>query len=108
MCIRDSKVYTALGMKRLRPLTEVPTKMTMAHVKRALANGQFKDLRCDADIHDLGPVPSNTGPRPVAPFLRQLVEAEQYTGWYVGYSAAVNRVTVNHHHFDRNSFELVI
>lgn len=104
------RVYTRTGMRRLKPLTSRPEKLTLAHVKRALANGQFRNLRCVHDVHDLGPgIPDELGPLDANRFLSRLVTAEGNSGWYAGYiGAGSNQVVVAQHHFNRNTFELAL
>lgn len=106
--IPGARTYSKLGMARLHRLPARPEKLTMAHVKRALANGQFKDLRCDKDSHDFGPFPEATGPLDIATFLPRVVEASPHSGWSCGYSSTTGRVYVWQHTFNCNSFELVI
>ncbi|MEY2411060.1 MAG: hypothetical protein QOF48_3730 [Verrucomicrobiota bacterium] len=87
------------------PLKSMPAKWTMAHVKRALLNGQHAQLQCNGVYSDdyafdsavnyrKGPIAS------VVEFVRRLVESP--SGWWCYQRGRA--VGVCCHHFDSNSF----
>jgi hypothetical protein len=46
------EVFTPFDLGRLKPLTEYPKKFTIAHLRRAIANGQFYGLKQDYYLTD--------------------------------------------------------
>lgn len=42
---QSHKVFTPFNLERMKPLTELPKKWTIAHLRRILANGQFTKLK---------------------------------------------------------------
>lgn len=107
--VPSSRVYSKLGMSRLEPLPAKPAKPTMEHVKRALANGQYRDLRGDSGVIGSPAPDSRVGALDVDEFLWKLVGLQDYAGWYVGFRKdEPYRVIVANGWLECNSFELVI
>lgn len=113
------QVFHAALLHRIKPLKAVPTRWNMGHVKQALANGQFRNLRCDAQYSDdfARDALNNyyAGPLEALPFLERLVTAgadsyitSSQCGWGTALDLATMTVCVNQHTFDRNSFTLVL
>lgn len=98
--------FSPFHLNRFKPLPAEPAKWTLAHMKRALANGQYEDLRCDGVYTDdyARDAERNyeVGPLKAMELLRNLIESS--SGWRT--YAANGRVHVNCHHFDLNSFRL--
>lgn len=113
------QVFHAPLVHRIKPLKAVPTNWTMAHVKQALANGQFRNLRCDAQYSDdyARDAMNNyyAGSLDAMEFLARLVTAGADShipsgrcGWRTALDPKTMMVYVNQHTFDRNSFTLVL
>ena len=114
-----TQVFHAPLVHRIKPLKALPTRWSMAHVKQALANGQFKSLRCVGRYSDDYARDAlnnySAGPLDSMAFLERLVTAgaESYItsgqcGWRTALDPATMTVHVNQHTFDRNSFTLVL
>lgn len=102
------RTYSPFALSRLKPLTEVPTKWTMSHVKRALANGQFVDLKCEGRYSDDYKYDSDSnfgrGVIQALPLLKDLIASP--SGWWTNLAPENLRVAVCCHSFDNNSFVL--
>ncbi|KWA84039.1 hypothetical protein WL29_21985 [Burkholderia ubonensis] len=116
---QGTQVFHAQLIHRIKPLKAVPARWTMAHVKQALANGQFRNLRCDAQYSDdYARDAMNSyyaGPLDTMVFLERLVTAGADShipsgrcGWGTALDPKTMTVYVNQHTFDRNSFTLVL
>lgn len=108
--LQGIKVFSPFALSRLKPLTEKPAKWTMNHVRRALANKQFANLRCDGRYtddyaHDAA-TNFSQGAFEALPFLKQLVERP--SGWRTSIYDNSDTVDVSCHTFDNNSFRLVL
>lgn len=103
------RTFSPFALRRLKPLTTVPKKWTMAHVYRALANNQVRNLKCNGYYTDdyAGDAADNyrQGVRNPLDFLRDLIT--QPGGWRC-YAASATSVHVCCHGFDNNEFEPVI
>ncbi len=110
--LRATSVYAVLALPRIPKLTAVPKKWTLADVKRALANGQFKELRCDGEYSDDYARDAmhnyHVGPRAAESILAPVMADGARSGWRTYLDAETMRVTINQHHFNRNSFTLVL
>jgi len=110
----DTKgVYTfsPFLLNRLKPLKEVPKKWAISHVKRLLANDQFKNLRTSQRLTDdyafdaaydfgRGALHRDT-------MLIELVENSR--GWWVsGAGKDGDELGINCHHFDYKKCELYL
>lgn len=49
---KSIRVFSPFNLSELKPLAAAPTKFTMAHVYRMLANNQFSGLRCTGHYTD--------------------------------------------------------
>lgn len=88
---RGVDTFSPFHFCRLKPITEIPKKWSIAHVLRLLANDQFYDLRTTS-----GDVP---GPCDRNELMRKLVESP--SGWWLnGGKADGEELGINCHHFD--------
>ena len=105
--LKGVEIYSPFHLNTLKPVTALPEKPTLSHVKKLLANGQFKNLQCNNKFTDdyAGDAACNFGRGKLNPltFLHKLVVSP--SGWRVRYEAETNLIHVNCHHFDYNSFE---
>lgn len=117
--IPGSQVFHERFVNRIPRLKAVPERWTLMHVKQALANGQFKDLRCDSQYSDdyARDVLNDyyAGALEASAFLARLVSAGSDSGisagqcgWETSLNAGTMKVMVNQHSFDNNSFTLVL
>lgn len=102
----ESKRLLAVDLSTIRPLTEEPTKWTLAHVLRAIVNGQYEGLKCnyrhlDDNCHDYG---KGEIKNPIE-FIKGIVEAP--SGWWVRKNDN-GSVSVVCHSFDSNEFMPII
>ncbi|NEX60097.1 hypothetical protein [Noviherbaspirillum galbum] len=102
-----TNTFSPFALDRLKPLREVPAKWTMAHAKRALANHQFRNLRCNGVYSDDyaydAAVDFHRGPVDHLVMLEKLVESP--SGWWTSLDGN-GSVSLCCHHFDSNSFQL--
>lgn len=83
--------FSPFHFSRLKPITEIPKKWSIAHVVRLMANDQFQDLRTTSDDFQ-GPYDRNE-------LMRKLVESPG--GWWLnGGKADGEELGINCHHFD--------
>lgn len=103
-------VFNPMTIKETyKPLKEVPSKWTLKHALRAIANFQFEDLRCDGVYTDDYAWDNAVNYqmkeiKNTAYFLKKVIESK--SGWRV-YDCD-GRINVNCHYFDTNSFKLKI
>jgi hypothetical protein len=102
------RVYSPFTLERLKPLKEVPKKWNLKHAIRAIANGQFTDLRCKMYLTDDYAMDAAYDFRKgeiKAPhnFIKKIIENPR--GWWssLGETGCVNLCC---HHFDSNGFVL--
>lgn len=98
--------FSPFNLGQLKPLPKAPEKWTLAHVVRALANGQFEDLSCNGRYSDdyAYDAASNYSRGQIADaigFVQGLIEHP--SGWWTCGEPG-GRVSVCCHHFDSNSF----
>ena len=103
---KGTRVFSPFALGRLNPLKERPAKWMLAHVKRALANGQFSNLRCnqyltDDYAHDAA-CNFRAGSIEAMPLLEDLIESP--SGWWTTLQG--DHVSICCHSFNSNSFEL--
>lgn len=106
---RDSnRVFSPFSLERLKPLKEIPKKWNITTVKRALANNQFRNLRCNGRYSDDyaydAAVNFHKGAIAAMPLLEDLVTSP--SGWWTSLDEKTNNVSICCHHFDSNSFTL--
>jgi hypothetical protein len=106
---RDSnRMYSPFALERLKPLKEIPKKWNLTTVKRALANNQFRNLRCNGILTDDyaydAAVNFRQGPLPALPLLEDLVTSP--SGWWTSLDEKTGSVSICCHHFNSNSFIL--
>jgi hypothetical protein len=117
--IPGSQVFHARFLHRIPRLMAIPERWTLMHVKQALANGQFRNLRCDGQYSDdyKRDAMNNNYERPLDAihFLERLVSvgAESglsagRSGWGTTLDRQTMKVYVSQHNFDNNSFTLVL
>lgn len=104
----SNRTFSPFTLERLKPLKEVPKKWTLTYVKRALANNQFRNLRCNSRLSDDyaydAAVNYHIGPISAMKMLQDLVESP--SGWWTSYDEKTGSVSICCHHFDSNSFFL--
>lgn len=104
----SNRTYSPFALNRLKPLTKVPAKWTMTHVRQALANNQFEKLMCSGvytdDYFYDSAINFRKGAIEAEPMLEQIVSSP--SGWRTYLSKDQKQVTLNCHHFDNNSFML--
>jgi hypothetical protein len=104
------RTFSPFVVNRFKPLTEVPKKWTMAHCKRALANGQFLKLRCNGVYSDDyafdDAVNYRRGPVDSLVMLEKVVSSP--SGWRTSLDSTGNVFHLNCHTFDSNSAVLRI
>ncbi|MBC8737329.1 hypothetical protein F6X40_10995 [Paraburkholderia sp. UCT31] len=104
------RVFSPFALKKLKPLDKVPAKMTLAFVKRALANGQYANLRCNYVLTDDyawdAAVNFRKGAIDALPMLERIIESP--SGWWTSMDGnpAAPLVSLCCHSFDSNSFTL--
>lgn len=105
---QSTRVYSPFALHHLKPLKQAPKKWNLTYAKRALANGQFTNLKCTGRYSDDyaydAAVNFGKGPISAMPLLQDLVTSP--SGWRSYIDEDSGRVTVNCHHFDNNSFVL--
>jgi hypothetical protein len=106
---RDSnRTFSPFTLERLKPLKEIPKKWNITTAKRALANNQFRNLRCNGCYSDDyaydAAVNFHKGPRAATPLLEDLVTSP--SGWWTSLDEQTGSVSICCHHFDSNSFTL--
>jgi hypothetical protein len=106
------RVFSPFSLGLLKPLTVVPEKWTMVHVRRALANNQFSDLRCtgrysDDYAHDSDTNFSRDEKVCALTLLESMVDS--HFGWKTRTDAITNEVIIRCFHSDnyRMSLSLV-
>ncbi len=102
------RVYSPFALDRLKPLKETPKKWTVKHAIRAIANGQYKELRCKGyytDDYAMDAAYDFRRGEIKAPhdFIQKIIEHP--SGWWssLGETGCVNLCC---HHFDSNGFVL--
>lgn len=106
----SNRSFSPFDLARIKPLKAPLTgKWTLAHARRAIANGQYEKLRCDGHYTDdyAGDAASDFRRGEIQmplEFLRKLVEDP--SGWWTSLDTESNRVSVCCHTFDSNSFML--
>lgn len=111
---RDEKkgvqVFSPFAIKYLKPLKEAPKKMTVKHALRAIACGQFTDLRCagkytdDYAFDDAYDYQRGAIKAPLE-FIKDIIDHP--SGWWASLGQD-GEVKLCCHHFDSNRFKLVI
>jgi hypothetical protein len=105
-----SQTFSPFAVNRFKPLTEMPKKWTMAHCKRALANGQFENLRCNGVYSDDyafdDAVDYSRGPVDALIMLEKVVSSP--SGWRTSLDSTGNIFHLCCHTFDNNSAKLKI
>jgi len=106
---KANRLFSPFALSNLKPLKEEPKKWTMAHVHKALANGQFEGLQCDGRYTDdyAFDAAYNFGKGEVkAPIslLKDLIESP--SGWWVMLRDGV--VDFNCHSFLGYSFKFIV
>lgn len=107
--LKSSQVFSPFCMERLKPLTEIPKKMTTRHAIRAIINGQVKNLKCNGIYTDdyafdaaynyrQGEIVDRVS------FIQPILSRP--SGWHVWESNGV--YNLNCHSFDTNEFELCL
>lgn len=105
-----TRTFSPFDLDRLKPLKAPLTgKWTLAHARRALANGQYENLRCNGhytdDYADDAARDFCRGEiKAPLEFLRKLVEDP--SGWWTLLNEESKSVSVCCHSFDSNSFAL--
>lgn len=106
--LASNRTFSPFALERLKPLKEVPRKWNLTYAKRALANGQFTNLRCNGRYSDDyaydAAVDFHKGPIAAMPMLEDLVTSP--SGWWSSYDEKTKSVNVCCHSFDSNSFTL--
>ena len=111
---RDDKkgvqVFSPFALKYLKPLKEAPKKMTVKHALRAIACGQFTDLRCagkytdDYAFDDAYDYQRGAIKAPLE-FIKDIIDSP--SGWWASLDQD-GEVKLCCHHFDSNRFQLAI
>lgn len=105
--LESKRVFSPLHLDRLKPLVAAPQRWTVPHALRALANGQYEDLRCTGRYSD------DYAFDAAVDFRRGEIQSpltlvqrifESPRGWRC--YEHNDRVSLNCHHFDYNSFRL--
>lgn len=101
------RMFSPFALERLKPLAELPSKWMLSHVRRALANGQIENLRCDGITTDDYAFDNATnfqkGKLETMKLLRDLIESPD--GWWTTIAAS-GKVGVSCHSFEHHSFTL--
>lgn len=102
----ESKRLLAVDLSTIKPLTEEPKKWTLAHVVRAIVNGQYEGLKCnyrhlDDTCQDYG---KGEIKNPIE-FVQGIVESP--SGWWTMRNNS-GLVSICCHSFDSNEFMPVI
>jgi hypothetical protein len=103
------RVFSPFAKSRLKPLKSHPPGWNLTHVRRALANGQFANFRCNGVYTDDYAFDSAVNFQKgeivgVDEFLKKLVESP--SGWRTSLDKTTKQVSICCHHFDNNSFLL--
>lgn len=104
------RCFSPFQLARLKPLKEVPRKWTVKHAVRAIACGQFKDLRCkgvytdDYSYDDAYDFQRGKIKAPIE-FIEKIIERP--SGWWSTIQET-GEVYLSCHHFDSNGFTLAI
>lgn len=109
--LSGSSVFSPYALSVFKPLSAVPSKWTMAHAKRALANEQFKDLKCtgvytDDYAHDNAVNFERNKQLTHTMLLDKLITSP--SGWRTTFNEETLEVGIHCHHFDNNKFTLVL
>jgi len=108
--LKGVRCFSPFQLKRLKPLKEVPKKWTLKHALRAIACGQFTDLRCKGKYSDDYQYDAAYGyhageiKKPLG-FIKKIIEDPQ--GWWTSLQES-GEVYLCCHHFDSNDFMLKI
>ena len=107
---KSTRTFSPFALSRLKPLKSVPEKLNLTHVRRALANGQFSNLRCNSyltdDYADDAARNFRRGPIEAMPMIEELVTSP--AGWWTHLDPNSNSVSLCCHQFDSNSFVLKV
>lgn len=103
------RVFSPFNLNQVKPLKSMPKKWTLSHVRSAIINNQFKDLKCNYVLTDDYAYDSAVNFRKGAikaslEFIKDIIECPN--GWWTSYRNGV--VAVCCHTFDSNEFTPVI
>jgi len=103
------RVFSPFNLNNVKPLKAMPKKWTLTHVRSALVNGQFKDLRCNYVLTDDyawdAAVDFRKGSiKAPIEFIKGIIENP--SGWWTSFRDG--SVAVCCHSFDSNEFTPVV
>lgn len=110
--LKAINVFSPFNIDRVKPLKEIPIKMTVRHALRAIINDQVKNLKCNGVYTDdyafdnaynfqQGDIKNKIS------FAKDILENP--SGWHVWQDSQNRQVyNLNCHTFDTNEFQLVI
>jgi len=105
---KSSRVFSPFNAGKVKPLKAMPKKWTLTHVKKAILNGQYKDLRCTGTYSDDYAYDAaynyQIGDLNGIDFIKDIIESP--SGWWTSERNGV--VSICCHSFDSNEFTPVI
>lgn len=106
---KSVRTFSPFNINVIKPLKSSPAKWSVRNAMKALLNGQYTDLQVDSNYTDdyAYDAAVNFGKgaiEDVLEFCQGIIEGP--SGWRVWESDG--KITVNCHHFNYNSFKLVI
>ena len=107
--VQSIRVFSPFNLNNVKPLKSMPKKWTLTHVRSALVNGQFKDLKCNYVLTDDyawdAAVNFKKGSiKAPIEFIKGIIENP--SGWWTSFRDGT--VAVCCHSFDSNEFTPVI